>query len=688
VVAALAVRAACPSRPRLDAERLVEAAGRYDARILRDTWGVPHVFGRTDADAAFGLAYAHAEDDFATIQAALLAARGRLATLLGPKGAPNDYLVQLLRVWEFVERGYARDLSPDVRAVCQAYADGLNLYAARHPDAALPQLYPATGEDVVAGFVHKLPLFFGLERVLRGILEPGSAGAGDDAAPGSNALAVAPSRSADGWTRLAVNSHQPWDGPVAWYEAHVRSEEGWDAAGGLFPGAPVILHGVNRRLGWAHTVNAPDLVDVYRLELDPADPGRYRFDGGWRRLESRPARIDVRLLGSFSWRVERETLWSVHGPVVRGPRGSFALRYAGMGELRHVEQWFRMNKAHSLEAWLAAMRLNAIPMFNCGYADASGHVLYLYNARLPLRATGHDWAGTVAGDTSATLWSEYLPFDRLPRVQDPASGFVQSCNSSPFETTSGPGNPRPEDYDPSLGIETQMTNRALRALELLGADASITREEFEAFKFDVAYSTRSATAARLRQLLAAPQPSDARLREALGLLSGWELRADASDTRAALALLTLRPTDTNDGRRVATAELLRRLAAAARELRRRFGRLDVPLGEALRLRRGNLDLPLGGGPDLLRAVYARPAADGRLVGSAGDCYVLIAEWDPRGRLHARSVHVYGSATGDRRSPHHADQSTLFARMELKPLWLDEAEIRAHLEAEYRPGERR
>jgi penicillin amidase/acyl-homoserine-lactone acylase len=153
-----------PRLPRLDALR--EAGQEHDVRVLRDEWGVPHVYGKTDADVAYGLAYAHAEDDFATIQGALLAARGQLASVYGREMAANDYLVALLRVWDFVDAKYELDLTPETRALCEAYAAGLNRYAALHAKDALPGLFPARGKDVVAGFVHKLPLFFGLDRAL------------------------------------------------------------------------------------------------------------------------------------------------------------------------------------------------------------------------------------------------------------------------------------------------------------------------------------------------------------------------------------------------------------------------------------------------------------------------------------------------------------------------------------------
>jgi penicillin amidase/acyl-homoserine-lactone acylase len=684
VLAAAGLALALWPRPRVDPAALVPKR-RYDVQILRDTWGVPHVFGRTDPDVAYGLAWAHADDDFQTIQGALLAARGRLATALGREGAPNDYLVQLLRISDVVEAGYQRDLAPETRALCEAYADGINHYAALHPGEAMAELYPARGRDLVAGFVHKTPLFFGLDRVLRGLLEPSASPSPPATPAGSNTFAVAPRRSADGFTRLAVNSHQPWAGPVAWYEAHLHSETGWDAVGGVFPGAPVILHGHNRNLGWAHTVNKPDLIDVYALEMNPADANQYKLDGAWRDLEVRTAAIRVKVLGPLFWTAHREVLWSVYGPVVRGPRGVFAIRIAGLGDVRHIEQWYRMNKATNFDEWLAAMRMNALPMFNVGYADREGHIYYVYNARLPERAAGYDWAGIVPGNTSRTLWTESLPFDRLPQVKDPPSGFVQNCNSSPFQTTLGPGNPDASAYAPSFGIETRMTNRALRALELLGADEQISREEFDRYKFDVVYSKASMVAAGLERLRTAPAPADPLARQALELVRGWDLQATADSRQTALAVMTLMPPDEPEAGEAPTPVLLDRLTRAARLLQDHFGRLDVPWQDVLRLRHGSVDLGLFGGPDLLHAVYGRPGPDGHIAGVAGDSYILLVEWDGQGRVSSRSIQPYGSATLDKRSRHYADQAPLFAATRLKPVWMDEAEIRAHLEREYRPG---
>ena len=582
-----------------------------------------------------------------------------------------------------MDLGYARDLQPATRALCEAYADGINHYAARHPERAWPGLYPVRGQDVIAGFVHKLPLFYGLGRVLTGLLaETPAVG---PAPPGSNAFAIAPARSADGATRLLVNSHQPWDGPVAWYEAHLKSDEGWDAVGGVFPGAPVILHGHNRALGWAHTVNNPDLIDVYELAVNPDNPRQYRFDGDWRDFEVRMASIEVKL-GPIRWPFRRETLGTVHGPAIRGPRGTYALRLAGFGDARPVEQWYRMNKARTFAEWTDAMRLLAIPMFNTAYADGEGHIAYVYNARLPRRAEGFDWSRHLPGDTSATLWRDDLAFEELPRVVDPPSGFVQTCNGTPFRTTTGEGNPDPRLFERALGIETHMTNRGLRALELLGADESITSEELDAYKCDVTYAADSEVARNVDALLATPPPRDPLTLEALALLRAWDRRADADNRGAALALLTMAVDDKGRIRVQPVGTLFERLRVAAQSLKSRFGRLDVPWSEVNRLQRGTLDIGVDGGPDLLRAVYTDKTSDGRRRGIAGDSYVLIAEWDRAGRVRSKSIHQFGSATKDARSPHFADQAPLFARCGFKPVWLDEADIRAHLEREYRPGE--
>jgi len=688
---------------------------KYDVRVLRDTWGIPHVFGKTDPDTAYGLAYAHCEDDFKTIQEAFIAGRALGGVNGGPDAAAIDYVVHLLGVWDLVNAKYDTDLSPETRALCEAYAAGVNRYAEQHPDQVImPEVMPMTGKDVVAGFVFKGPFFFGLDNAIlelfgderkREISLKRAALDFDDAEAfalagdflrkgeeiGSNTIGVSNKRSADGGTYLAINSHQPYTGPVAWYEAHLVSEDGWDMYGGLFPGMPVIAHGHNRHLGWAHTVNGPDLVDVYVLEMNPDNPDQYKFDGKWLDLEKKEVTLKAKLSESskMTMNVRREVLRSVHGPVVRAKHGVYAIRYAGMGDIRQVEQWYRMNKAKSMDEWMDAVRMQANASLNIGYADDKGNILYLYNAKMPLRVAGYDYRQYLPGDTSELVWDEFLPFDDLPMVLNPPSGFFQNCNATPFHATVGPGNPDPETFAPEMGIEKHQSNRSLRALELFSADESITWDEFLNYKYDMHYSKDSTMAQSIAALVAYADANPSAVdKDAIALLRGWNLECRPDSTAAALAVMTVNGLvkGFNDG--VPTGEALaKQLSATMDQLKTHFGRIDPPWSEVNRVVHGPADHGIGGGPDILHAVYGKKdEATGRLHGQAGDTLVIMARWDKAGQVHSEAIHQFGSATSIESSPHYADQVPLFVERKLRPVWLDEAEIRKNLEREYRPGQ--
>ena len=686
--------------PPVDYAALIPPPGKYDVRILRDTWGVPHIFGKTDKDVAYGLLYAHCEDDFKQIQEGLFLARAKLASIQGKAAAPVDYLVQLFRFREIVEAKYDTDLAPETRAICEASADGYNHYAALHRDQVIPGILPCTGKDVVMGFVVKTPFFFGMDDDLAKLMAPGAPGEVSQKLAatleennvfthglpiGSNTFAVGPSRTPDGSAYLDINSHQPWTGPVAWYETHLHSEEGWDMVGGVFPGTPIILHGHNRNLGWAHTVNKPDLVDVYKLDMNPDRPLEYKFDGQWRALEKRTARIKVHLWGDFYWNVAKPTYFSVYGPALETPNGFYAVRYAGYGDIRQVEQWFRMNKAKDIGEFEQALRMQAIPSFNIGYADKAGNIWYLYNALLPERSDKYNWRKYLPGNTSETLWTEYYPFETLPQVKNPASGFVQNCNSTPYRTTLGPENPREDHFPVPCGIETHMTNRALRAMELLSADDSITWDEFIAYKFDTNYSPESEAAQFRQRILDETPKDDPVVAEALRALEQWDLGTDETNPTTATAILAIEPIVRARMFGSPPPDLVATFKEKAHLLKRLFGTVTVPWGRVNRIVRGQVDLGLAGGPDTLHAVYGDWKGD-HLEGMAGDCYVLMVHWSKDGTLESREIHQFGSATEDETSPHYAAQVPLFAKCATRPVWMNESEIRQHLEREYRPGD--
>ena len=677
----VADRIAQPPPP--DMKALITRGDTYHVRVRRDDFGVPHVLGATDADVAFGLGFAQSEDDFATVQDVALATRGTLAAWKGKDGAVTDYLVRLMRVNETVDAGYPK-LPADVRAVLEAYADGVNAYGARHPDALAPGLLPLTGKDIAAGFVFKTPFFYGLDDTLKKLTAPTPKSA---VLPvGSNGVAVAPSRSADGATRLLVNSHQPYTGPVAWYEAVLESGQGWHVAGGFFPGSPFMLHGHNAHLGWANTVNDPDLVDVYRLVINPADKNQYRLDGRWRNFEKSDAAIRVKLLGPLIVTVHEKVLWSAHGPVLQTDHGVFAFRYAGMGETRQALQYFRLDKAANMGEWRAAMALQALPSINYIFADEKGDIGYVYNGLFPNRTVAANWKGILPGDRSDLIWHGYLPFAQVPQIWNPASGYVFNSNNTPFAATGPADALQPESYPASMGIQTNMTNRAYRAQETFGVDTRISAAGFRAYKFDIAYSARSDMAKVVAAVVALDPRGDADIAAAQRILKSWDRRANTQSRSAALAVLTAVP----------LAEALKAgsvpdarpsLTAAINALKSHFGRIDPTWGQVNRIIRGTVDLPIDGGPDTYRAVYGEAQGDGRLKARGGDTLIMFVTWDKAGRLSSESIHQFGSATLDAASPHYADQTRLFAAMKTKPVLFTEAQLAGHVREDYAPGRR-
>ena len=646
----------------------------FSAKIERDDWGVPHIYGTRDADVSFGLAYAHAQDDFTTLEDIVFALRGELASKHGRSAAVNDYYVHLMNYWGMIEDRYESDVADDVKLLCEGYAAGINKYLQDNPALKKRSFDPVTAKDIVVGFSHRMPLMFGLDGVLKKLSKkkpPEFIGSNGDSQEGqfdmlaSNVMAVGPQRSSDGFTRLWINTHQPWEGPVSWYEAHLVSEEGWDFYGALFPGSPVPLIGHNNYLGWSHTVNEPDLIDVYKLTINKLNKDQYWFEGYWKDLEVRNVDIKVKIVGPFSWTFNRAVKSSIHGPVIEFDHGSYALRISSAKDLRFIEQWYRMGKSKNITEFKEAMKIHAIPMFNTGYADRDGKLYYVYNAKIPKRDPRYDWKKILPGESKQTLWYEYVPYERLPQVYDPLEGFFQNCNSSPYLATGSrvdASRPLPD----WTGIEKHQTNRALRALETFGVDPSITREEFFKYKFDVEYSRESILSGvrnRYVKEMEGEEISDDLL-PGFELIKNWNLRADSLNTSAALSILTLpnafKPENLKYDRDSITIKLRENMSY----LKKQYGRIDVPLGRVVRLVRGETSLPLSGGPGTLRAIYSKKSGK-NYKAVAGDCYIQAVEWGPEGQLNAWSIHQYGSSTMDKTSPHFDDQSKSFSKHELK-----------------------
>ncbi|HPE48077.1 MAG TPA: acylase [Hyphomonas sp.] len=681
---------------------LAAGAASYDAEIIRDEFGVPHIRGARDRDAAFGLAYAHAEDDFETIQEVVAATRGNLARYRGKDAAPVDYMVALLGVWDTVAARYETDVPEDVKAMAEAYAAGLNLYASQHPEQAWTGLAPFRAEDIVAGFIFKTPLFYGLDDTLKDLfggdhtqaiaLDPQGEKKAFLMAPrtlserGSNGFAVSPARSGDGVTRLIINSHQPTTGPVAWYEAHIASEEGLDITGGIFPGTPVILHGFNHDIGWANTVSAQDLSDTYVLTVNPDNGNQYRLDGQWRDFERKTATLHVKLWGPFALKVKRPVLRSEHGPVIEGPTGTYAIRYAGMGEIRQLEQYYRLNKATGLDDFLSAMSINALPSINYIFADRAGDVGFIHNAQYPARNDAWDWSGDMPGDRSDLIWQGYRPWAEVPKLINPVSGFVFNNNNAPFSATDGPDNLKPEDFPQSMGLQTNQTNRSLRVMELTDGTGPMDRDRLLSIKFDTAYAAGSEAREVVTDVLAHDWSDEPDMAEAAKFLAEWNFDMDEHSRHAALGGLTTLRQITARFTHEPPPSPEQAFRDAVSWLTLHHGRIDPEWGEVNKLAHGDMTWPISGGPDTLRAVYpAKIRDDGELHMNAGDTWIALVEWAPDGSQTAEVINNYGSAVRDAASPHYADQAPLFAAEKWRKAHLDWDGIEQSAERRYRPG---
>jgi acyl-homoserine-lactone acylase len=666
----------------------------YDVEIARDAFGVPHINGKTDADAAYGLAYAHSEDDFVTIEEVVAMTRGRYGALAGQDGAKVDYVYHLLGVRDTVERHYA-EIPADVRAVLDAYAAGLNHYAAKHPEEVrLSKLFPVNGKDIVAGFVLRAPFFYGLDNYIGKLTEgedpPKESAAAmtpigrDPEMNGSNAWAVAPSRMADGKTWLISNSHQPLEGQVAWYEAVMHSGEGLDMAGALFPGSPFVLLGHNRHLGWTNTVNRPDLVDIFKLVLNEAGD-KYRYDGKWLPLQAERVWLPVKF-GWFTIPVPQTLYRSVHGPVIRNAKGSFAIRYAGIDNVKAVEQYYRNTKATNWEEWTRSMSIGGITGTNFIYADKTGRIAYVYNALFPDRKPGFDYTKILPGDISAPVWKGPVPFERYPKIVAPASGFVQNANNTPY-LAAGPGSELdPAKQSPYLGIELGMTNRGIQGTALMMADRSITPEELVAIKMDTRYAKSSWVRGWMDSLLAADVKDDPKLAEAQQLLAGWDWSSDGKGRADAIAERLIRQAARLNWRGEPLPDPRETLQQVVDEFNERYGRIDPALGDIQRLRRGKVDLPIMGGNDTLRAttMWDADQPDGKMRVRHGDSFVMLVRWDKAGKVVSESIQPYGAATSRPESPHYTDQMKLFVAGKYKPVHFEWADALKNAKRRYRP----
>ena len=672
--------------------------------IYRDTYGVPHVFGRTDASTMFGFAYAQAEDNFWRVEENFIAALGRGAEVHGEEALNEDRRNHALEIPRLAREEYAR-LDPKMRAICDGFAAGFNYYLARHPEVT-PRLLKSIEPWYTLAFIRYNYYQNGFARdnnLWSTEFRTAEVSAELQQNVGSNGWVVGPSKSASGSALLFVNPHLPFFGSGQVYEGHIHSDEGWNFTGYTRFGFPFPYVGNNENGGWVSTDNAADLEDVY-LETfdDPARPLAYKYGAGYRLATERVEEIVVKTATGMETR--RFTMRKTHhGPVVAERDGKLiTLRMAKFESDGWLRQWYDMTKAKSLAALKRAIAPLNMLFGNIMYADRQGNTFYIYNGAVPRRDSRFDWTKPVDGSDPATEWRGYHTMAELPQLTNPKTGWMQNCNTTPFLLTSE-GNPNPKDY-PKYMVQEGDNLRGAISRELLMATPRFTFADWQRAAFDTRVM---AAATRVPELLSALKgqassggtADDAnRIREATEILERWDRRSTIDSI--AMTLFSLWNNRVSRDRR--DTPVMQRHLSHFKEvlemLERDFGtwrvswgeinrlqRLDESKGEKFSDARPSLPVPgISGNDGAVFTFYAdTEKGQKRRYGVAGGSYVSIVEFGPK--VRTLSVHTFG-ASGHPGSKHFSDQAALYARGEFKPAWFTLSEIRANLEAAYHPGE--
>ncbi len=653
--------------------------------IVRDDFGVPHIFGKTDAEVAYGLAWAHAEDDFKTIQQTMLAGKGMLGKYLGKDGAPIDYVVGLLRCRELAKEKI-NTLSPEFTKVAQGYLDGLNSYARQHPEEVLvKKSFPASMEDYLSSVALSLSVISGVDSEIKKILSRNIEPSED--IKGSNAFAIAPWKTTTGESFLNINSHQPLEGPVAWYEAHLHSEEGWNIIGGLFPGGCVIFHGTNENLGWAHTVNHQDKIDVYRLSMKGKKSNKYMFDGQWLKLGKKKVPLKVKL-GWITLPLSKKAYWSKYGATLKTKLGVYSIRFGANQELRGLEEWYRMNKAKNFTEFYSAMKMVAIPGFNTVYADNRDTIFYVSNGMIPIRNPEFNWKGVLPGNTSKTLWTQFHGLEDLPQYLNPSSGYLYNTNNSVFHASAPENNLDPKSIDSTMGYPLTVNNRSARFEELINGYDKLSFEDFKQIKYDNQYPSSYHFPINLNIIQDIDPKRYPEIAEELIKIQTWNRKADIDSEGAALFSAFIYEVSSQfeghlKGKVLSESEAVKILKKVKSSIHQHYGSSRITLGQVQKLARGNKILPIWGLPDVLTAMYTAPYENGTRKGIAGESYIQLVRFK-RGQLPRISSIINYGASNHPESPHYSDQMELFIHQKLKPMSLLKADVMKNATRVYHP----
>jgi acyl-homoserine-lactone acylase len=688
--------------------------------IVRDNWGVPHIYGRTDADVVFGLMYAQAEDDFYRVETNYLQSLGRLAEAEGEGEIWRDLRQKLFIDPEDLKAKYQE--SPDwLRALMDGWADGLNFYLATHagvkprvitrfePWMALSFSEGSIGGDIERVSLEQLEAFYGGKPTAH--MVAGTALEYPKEPTGSNGFAIAPANSASGKALLWINPH------TSFYfreEAQLVSEEGLNAYGALTWGQFFVYQGFNDRAGWMHTSSGVDNIDEFLETVTVSKEGvTYRHGGGGRAMIARKVVVPYKTATGVAQR-EFTIYRSHHGPIVRAVDGRWVSVALMEEPMKALMQSFKRTKAHSMKEFRDVMELHTNSSNDTVFADAEGNIAYFHSNFVPRRKASLDWSQPVDGSDPANDWQGVHTFDESPNSVNPKGGWLQNTNNWPF-SAAGPDSPKVSAFPGYFDREGE-NPRGVHAIRVLQGKKEFTLEKLRDAAFDTQQPELEVLVPQLVKAwdqLPSSNPLKKKLQDPIKRLRGWDCRWAADSVANSVAIFWAnelwRSTEAAALKagvngyeflrnRATATQKLETLNVAVDRLTADFGTWDTPWGEINRFQRITGDVAQrfdDNAPSIavpfpsaqwgsLAAFEARPASNTKKwYGRSGNSFVAAVEFGERVRAKAVTAGGLNAVPG---STHFNDQAERYAAGNLRDVYFYREDLKGHIEREYHPGD--
>lgn len=687
--------------------------------IIRDNWGIPHVYGKTDADAVFGLLYAQCEDDFKRIEMNYIEKLGRLSEIKGQAVLYNDLEIKLLIDPEEAKADYKK--APLwLKKLLNSYADAINFYLYKHPEVKPALLthfepwFPLLWTDGSIGAISTADLS-------TAELKTFYSGNNDKVAyvereknvqTGSNGFAFAPSKTADGNAILYINPH------TTFYfrpEVQVTSEEGLNVYGAVTWGQFFVYQGFNANCGWMHTSSNVDVADMYAEKISTKN-GKlfYEFDQKLLPVIEKEITINYTEKGKLIPK-KFKTYFTNNGPIMAKRDGKWiSLKSNNRSMTSLIQSWVR-TKSTSFEDYKKAMDLKANTSNNTVYADNKGNIAYWHGNFIPIRDKNLNWSKVIDGSISATQWKGLHEVNETVHLYNPVNGWLQNCNSTPY-TVAGENSPKKENYLPYMAPDGE-NFRGINAVRIFSKGNQYTLDKVIADGYDTKLSIFEILIPALTTIFEKNSPEYPELSEAVSILKNWDYYAKENSIATALAVEWAYKLDpiilkayidegeldqvenTKKFAKNATAnQMLPQLQTVLKELNSKWGTSKVTWGEINRFQRsgGDIDLkyddtlpslPIAYGPGSWGSLPSFKSSyqngSKKRYGYNGNSFVCAVEFGPK--IKAKSL-LAGGNSGDPKSKHFDDQSKMYQNGTFKEVLFYKEDVIKNAEKTYHPGE--